>query len=382
MRKPWRLVTGLGLDMSTDSKEDKVQATAGRALSREPVRIEDVSYSFGQNRVLDHVSLTVDPGEIVCLLGASGSGKSTLLRIIAGLLPLQEGSVRISGLAPAVPGHEPPPEVRNCGLVFQDHVLFPHLTVVDNVAFGLRGFASQARTSRALDQLREVGLADHANRFPDTLSGGEQQRVAIARALAPEPSVMLLDEAFANVDSALRRNLREDARLALRASGAPCIVVTHDPEEAMELADRIAVLQDGRIVQDAPPEAIWRTPQTQFVASLFCGTDPIAGRVIEGGVETVFGSMRGVHVDLRNDQKCVVIAHPESLYLQASSGSNVYVTDVRFRSGRYLVIVEADGEILRVISESRPTASIGDSVTVTAEADGIYVYPLDDNESH
>ncbi len=368
--------------MSTDSKEDKVQATAGKALSREPVRIEDVSYSFGQNRVLDHVSLTVDPGEIVCLLGASGSGKSTLLRIIAGLLPLQEGSVRISGLAPAVPGHEPPPEVRNCGLVFQDHVLFPHLTVVDNVAFGLRGFASQARTSRALDQLREVGLADHANRFPDTLSGGEQQRVAIARALAPEPSVMLLDEAFVNVDSALRRNLREDARLALRASGAPCIVVTHDPEEAMELADRIAVLQDGRIVQDAPPEAIWRTPQTQFVASLFCGTDPIAGRVIEGGVETVFGSMRGVHVDLRNDQKCVVIAHPESLYLQASSGSNVYVTDVRFRSGRYLVIVEADGEILRVISESRPTASIGDSVTVTAEADGIYVYPLDDNESH
>lgn len=375
-------MAGLGLGMSMHSKDGKVQTPLDQASSRDSVRIENVSFSFGQTRVLDHVNLEVAPGEILCLLGASGSGKSTLLRIIAGLLPLQEGTVRISGLRPAVPGDEPPPEVRNCGFVFQDHVLFPHLTVIDNVAFGLRSTSSSERTSRALKQLREVGLEDHARRYPDTLSGGEQQRVAIARALAPEPTVMLLDEPFANVDSALRRNLREDARLALRASDAPCIVVTHDPEEAMELADRIAVLQDGRVVQEGPPEAIWRNPKTRFVASLFCGTDAIVGRTINGGVETAFGTMDGVNIDIVNDEACLVIAHPESLHLEASSAGTVRVADIRFLGDRYLVIVEASGERLRVISTTLPTFTIGDSVSIRAEPEGIYVYSVDDNESH
>ncbi|MCY4129400.1 MAG: ABC transporter ATP-binding protein [Gammaproteobacteria bacterium] len=368
--------------MSTDSKEGSVQTGATQLSLRDPVVISDVSYSFGVKRVLDHVSLKVAPGEIVCLLGASGSGKSTLLRIIAGLLPLQEGTVRIGGLKPAVPGDEPPPEIRNCGFVFQDHVLFPHLTVIDNVAFGLFRTSASERISRALDQLREVGLAEHAQRYPDTLSGGEQQRVALARALAPDPSVMLLDEAFANVDSALRRNLREDARLALRASGAPCIVVTHDPEEAMELADRIVVLQDGRVVQDDLPEAIWRNPKTQFVASLFCGTDAITGRAMEGKVETVFGTMEGVDVKMRDCQECLVIAHPESLHLEASSVDTVRVVDIRFLGDHYLVIVEASGERLRVISAVQPTFATGDSVSVSVEPEGVYVYPVDDNESH
>lgn len=358
------------------------RTTESQPASDDTVEIVDVSFSYGKNKVLDHVNLKVAPGQILCLLGASGSGKSTLLRIIAGLLPLQEGTVQISGLRLAVPGDEPPPETRNCGFVFQDHVLFPHLSVVNNVAFGIRGTSSSERMSRALKLLREVSLENHAQRYPDTLSGGEQQRVAIARALAPNPSVMLLDEAFTNVDSALRRNLREDARLALRASGAPCIAVTHDPEEAMELADRIAVLQGGRLVQEGPPEAIWRNPKTQFVASLFCGTDAIVGRVIEGGVETVFGTLEGVKTDLSNHQDCAVIAHPESLHLDASPAGEVRVVDVRFLGGRYLVVVEASGERLRVISTAQPTFSIGDLVSVSAEADGIYVYPTDDNESH
>ena len=368
--------------MSTHSKEGKAQATAGEVISRDSVRIEAVGYRYGKNQILDDVSLEVAPGEIVCLLGASGSGKSTLLRIVAGLLPLQEGTVRINGLEPAVPGNEPPPEVRNCGFVFQDHVLFPHLTVMENVAFGISGTTSNERTTRALDQLHIVGLVEHAQRYPDTLSGGEQQRVAIARALAPRPSVVLLDEAFANVDSTLRRNLREDARLALRASGAPCIVVTHDPEEAMEIADRIAVLEEGRVVQDGPPEAIWRNPKTQFVASLFCGTDPVLGRIIEGRVETVFGTMQDADDDLRNHHECLVIAHPEYLRLEASSDDYVRVADVRFLGDRYLVIAEANGERLRVVSSTRPKYAIGDTVSVIANSEGIYVYPLDDNESH
>ena len=372
----------LELDMSTHSKEGPYQNVADAAPSRESVRIEDISYSFGQKRVLDRLNLEVAPGEIVCLLGASGSGKSTLLRIVAGLLPLQEGVVRINGLKPAVPGDEPPPEARHCGFVFQDHVLFPHLTVIENVAFGLHAQSSTERRSRAMRALHDVGLTEHADRFPDTLSGGEQQRVALARALAPEPSVMLLDEPFSNVDTALRRNLREDARLTLRASGAPCIVVTHDPEEAMELADRIAVLHNGRIVQDGPPELVWRNPRNQFIATLVCGTDAIAGRVIQGGVETVFGVMSSVNIDLRHGQACVVIAHPESLQVQASSTGEAQVVDVRFLGDRYLVILEASNERLRVICPTRPNLSSREAVSVAADPEGVYVYPIDDNESH
>ena len=368
--------------MSTDSKEGSVLNVSSRSSTREPIRIEDIGYSFGRKRVLDSVTLAVASGEIVCLLGASGSGKSTLLRIIAGLLPLQEGTVQINGLKPAVPGDEPPAEERHCGFVFQDHVLFPHLTVIENVAFGLHETPSNARNARAMEKLREVGLTEYAERYPDTLSGGEQQRVALARALAPQPSVMLLDEAFTNVDSALRRTLREDARLTLRASGAPCIAVTHDPEEAMELADRIAVLHNGRIVQVGPPSEVWRNPKNQFVASLVCGTDAIAGRVVDGGIDTVFGTMEGVSVDLRNNQPCMVIAHPEFLRVQPSPGSATHVVDVRFLGDRYLVIVETSGERLRVVCTTRPALAAGESVSVMADAEGIYVYPIDDNETH
>lgn len=382
MRKPRRLTTGREWDMSTHSKEGPAQTIAKSTTSRESVRIEEIGYSFGQKRVLDGVSLEVAPGEIVCLLGASGSGKSTLLRIIAGLLPLQHGTVRINGLQPAVPGDEPPPEARHCGYVFQDHVLFPHLTVIENVAFGLYARSSNERYSRAMHELREVGLAEHANRYPDTLSGGEQQRVALARALAPDPSVMLLDEPFSNVDTTLRRNLREDARLTLRASGAPCIVVTHDPEEAMEIADRIAVLHDGRIVQEGPPDEVWRNPKNQYVASLVCGTDAIAGHVVDGGVGTVFGTMMGVNTDLRNDQHCLVIAHPEALHVEASSSAAVRVVDVRFLGDRYLVIIEASKERLRVVCATEPTFAAGESVSVTADPGGVYVFPVDDNETH
>ena len=247
-------------------------------VTGEPVLIVDgVGHSYGDARVLEKVSLSVAAGEIVCLLGASGSGKSTLLRVLAGLEPLQEGWVRYRGERLAEPGREPPPEARNFGFVFQDHVLFPHLTVADNVGFGLRNLPAAERESRIREQLAQVGLSGFADRYPHTLSGGQQQRVALARALAPAPGLMLLDEPFASVDSTLRRRLREDARRTLRASGVPSIVVTHDPEEAMELADRIAVIRGGTIVQDDVPAAVWQNPGDRFIAELFSATDAISG---------------------------------------------------------------------------------------------------------
>lgn len=357
--------------MSRHSSQTRAGAVAppGAGLS-----LEDISHSYGDTRVLQGVNLAVQAGEIVCLLGASGSGKSTLLRIVAGLEPLQHGLVRFDGAELARPGREPPPEERRFGFVFQDHVLFPHLSVADNVAFGLRKRSPDERRERALAQLRQVGLEAHAGRYPHTLSGGEQQRVALARALAPEPPVMLLDEPFASVDSTLRRRLREDARRALRASGVPSIVVTHDAEEAMELADRIAVIDAGTIVQDDTPAAVWRQPADRFVAELFSDTGAIAGRGVAGGVETPFGRIEVAGAEVEENARYAVIARAGSVSLAASPGGDARVVDVRFLGDRHVVTVEAGGERLRALGPGEPAFAVGAPVTLAFDSARVLVY--------
>ena len=325
-------------------------------------------------RVLEDVNLAVRAGEIVCLLGASGSGKSTLLRIVAGLEPLQHGTVRFDGAELASPGREPPPEERRCGFVFQDHVLFPHLSVADNVAFGLRERSPDQRRERVQAQLRRVGLEAHAGRYPHTLSGGEQQRVALARALAPRPAVMLLDEPFASADATLRRRLREDARLALRASGVPSIVVTHDAEEAMELGDRVAVIDAGTIVQDDTPAAVWRAPADRFVAELFSDTGAIAGRGVAGAVETPFGRIESPGVDVEENAPYAVIARAGSVRLDASDAGGARVVDVRFLGDRHVVTLEAGGERLRALGPGEPDFSVGAAVAVAFDSTRVLVY--------
>lgn len=344
------------------------------------LRIDALSHAYDELPVLRDVALEVGAGEIVCLLGASGSGKSTLLRVLAGLEPLQAGEVRFRGEQLAAPGAEPPPEARNFGFVFQDHVLFPHLTVAANVAFGLTALPVVEREARVAEQLAQVGLGDFADRYPHTLSGGQQQRVALARALAPRPGLMLLDEPFASVDSTLRRRLREDARRTLKAAGVPSIVVTHDPEEAMELADRIAVIHEGRIVQDDVPEAVWRQPADRFVAELFSDSDAIAGVGCEGGVETAFGLLpvAGVSPGARAE----VIVRPGGVRLQAAADGAARVVDVRFLGDRYLVVLEQGGERLRTLSSEAPTVAFGDSVALTFASADLLVYVTDKNNSH
>ena len=338
--------------------------------------LENISHSYGAMRVLEDVNLAVRAGEIVCLLGASGSGKSTLLRIVAGLEPLQHGTVRFDGAELARPGREPPPEERRFGFVFQDHVLFPHLSVADNVAFGLRNRSPEQRREQVLVQLRQVGLEAHAGRYPHTLSGGEQQRVALARALAPKPAVMLLDEPFASVDATLRRRLREDARRALRASGVPSIVVTHDAEEAMELADRIAVIDAGTIVQDDTPAAVWREPADRFVAELFSDTGAITGRGVAGGVETRFGRIEDTGVDVEENARYAVIARAGSLRLTPNAAGDARVVDVRFLGDRHVVTLEAGGERLRALGPGEPDLRVGAMVAVAFDSARVLVYHL------
>ncbi|MEP6146975.1 MAG: ABC transporter ATP-binding protein, partial [Nisaea sp.] len=197
------------------------------------LRLESVSHQFDGMRVVDDLTLDIAQGEVLCLLGPSGCGKTTALRIAAGLEPLQTGRILMGDTEVAGPGLQTPPEERGIGLVFQDYALFPHLNIIDNVAFGLSEFAKPVRREKALTELRRVGMHGAADKFPHELSGGQQQRVALARALAPNPRIILLDEPYSGLDSALRAQVRDDVLHLLKESGAATLMVTHDPEEAM-----------------------------------------------------------------------------------------------------------------------------------------------------
>ena len=336
--------------------------------------LRGISHAYDTTPILSAVDLTVGAGEVVCLLGPSGSGKSTLLRIVAGLEPLQSGEIWLNGARLAGPGDEPPPEARSMGLVFQDHVLFPHLTVAQNIAFGLRDATAERRREIVAERLGAVGLSGLEERYPHTLSGGQQQRVAVARALAPEPDVLLLDEPFASVDATLRRRLREDARRALKSAGAPAIVVTHDPEEALAMADRIVVMVEGRVVQEDIPERVWDQPADRFVAELFGSSESVAGEIVDGRVSTVFGDIDARLPEGAAEGKQVdVVIRPTAVHVERGDGPGT-IEDVRFLGDSHLVVVAFGSTVLRSSSAEKPDLAIGDRVSIRFERGGAFVY--------
>ncbi len=250
---------------------------------------EAVERRYGETIALAGISLDVAPGEIVCLLGPSGCGKTTLLRIASGIERPTSGRVLIRGQEVAGPGLCVPPEERHVGLMFQDFALFPHLTILDNVAFGLKGLARPEARQAARAVLDRVGMLRHADKSPHMLSGGEQQRVALARAIVPRPSVMLMDEPFSGLDVHLRERLQEETAGILRETRATTIIVTHHPEEAMRLADRIAVMRRGRLVQVGQSRDLHRAPADLFVARLFSEINEIPWVATAGTLKTPIG---------------------------------------------------------------------------------------------
>jgi iron(III) transport system ATP-binding protein len=281
--------------------------------------LEQVSHAYGAVEAVRDVSLTLAPGELVCLLGPSGCGKTTVLRLTAGLEALQKGRVLIDGRVVADGRLQEPPEARNVGLMFQDYALFPHLSAAENVEFGLRRLASADRRARAAEALEQVGMGGQAKAFPHTLSGGQQQRVALARALAPEPHIMLLDEPFSGLDVRLRNQIRDDALHVLKNSGAATLMVTHDPEEAMFMADRIAVMRDGRILQVGPPADLYYAPSDAFVAGLFGDINRLEARVADGRVATVLGEVEAS--GFADGLEVEVLIRPEALTLRPAATS-------------------------------------------------------------
>jgi iron(III) transport system ATP-binding protein len=244
-----------------------------------------VRRSFGSIAAVAGVDLVVGEQELVALVGPSGCGKSTLLRAVAGLTPADAGEIRIGGEVVDDGSRCVEPEHRHAGLVFQEHALFPHLSVTGNISFGLRDLSRSARAARAEHWLAVIGLAGHGDRYPHELSGGERQRVALARALAPEPRLVLLDEPFASLDPNLRVRLRADIIGILRSTGTPALFVTHDQEEALSIGDRVAVMRAGRIEQDASPDDVYHRPANRFVAGFIAETAflPVTGGRTELG---------------------------------------------------------------------------------------------------
>ncbi len=251
--------------------------------------IEHLSRSFSGSAVVDDVTLSVAAGQVTCLLGPSGCGKSTTLRMIAGVERSDRGRVLIDGVEMAGPDRHLPPEARSVGLMFQDFALFPHLTVAANVAFGLLG--DRASKARRVDELLErVNLQGFGGKHPHELSGGEQQRVALARALAPRPKVMLMDEPFSGLDNRLRDGIRDTTLEILKEEGAAVVLVTHEPDEAMRMADEIALMRAGRVVQRGAPYNVYNAPIDKAAAAFFSDINVICGLSKGALTQTPFGA--------------------------------------------------------------------------------------------
>ncbi|AWN49445.1 ABC transporter ATP-binding protein [Methylobacterium terrae] len=337
--------------------------------------VEDVACRFGRVQALDGVSLGVRPGEVMALLGDSGCGKSTLLRVVAGLEVPDAGTVRLDGRLVAGAGIVVPPEARGVGLMFQDYALFPHLTVRENVRFGLRGQPPAARAA-ADDLLEQVGLAGHADGYPQTLSGGEQQRVALVRALAPGPRLLLLDEPFSNLDRRMRDRVREDTVALLRRTGTTALMVTHDPEEALAVATRIALMRRGSVVQVATGEALYRRPESLFAARFLADAAEIPARVAAGRAPTPFGDVPAPH--LTEGAAVRVCLRPEALRVgPPGEGIAAQVARRTFlgaASVLHLGVPGVEGSVRARLPGPGPYGP-GDAVGVTLVPDAVLVLP-------
>jgi len=276
------------------------------------VRVTGVEKHFGDTRAVAGVTLELAEGEIAAVLGPSGCGKTTLLRLIAGFEAPDAGEIEVGGDVVAGRGAPVPPEKRRIGMVFQDYALFPHLKVDANVGFGLSRLSSSERRVLTARALELVGLAHKAGSYPHELSGGERQRVALARALAPKPEVVLLDEPFSSLDATLRADLRRDVEKILREAKATALLVTHDQEEALSLADRVAVMRDGVIRQDGTPEEVYGRPTDHWVTSFLGDAEVLPGTAAGGAVECELGRFP---IPAEIEGEVDVVIRPESVAL-------------------------------------------------------------------
>jgi iron(III) transport system ATP-binding protein len=362
------------------SARRRFRQAAGRAGASIAARLtfDRVERSYAATAALRGFSLDIALGEVVCLLGPSGSGKTTLLRVASGIEKPTGGRVLINDFEVAGPQRFVPPEKRNVGLMFQDFALFPHLTIRDNVAFGLKSLPREEAAREALAALARVGLERYADDYPHILSGGEQQRVALARAIVPRPAVMLMDEPFSGLDVQLRERMQEETLQLLRETRATCLIVTHAPTEAIRLGDRIAVMRAGRLVQAGKAEDLYRNPADLFTARLFSEINEIPMSVEGGALRTPIGTF--VVPELGDGDEAILCIRRRSIRLAPpGQGLPGRVVRVKFLGDLAVLEIAAQGferPLLTLVREGEEPAQ-GAEVGVVVDPESVLVFPAE-----
>ncbi len=347
--------------------------------------VRGIGVAYGRHApAVRDLSFELAGDTIACLLGPSGCGKTTVLRAIAGFVPLAAGEIAVSGQVVSGGGTMRPPEARSVGVVFQDYALFPHLTIADNIAFGLNRWSAAERRDRVARMLGLVGLAAHARRYPHELSGGQQQRVALGRALAPRPALVLMDEPFSNLDVDLRERLSAEVREILKASRTGAVLVTHDQHEAFAMADEIGVIHDGRIDQWDRPYNLYHRPASRFTADFVGAGVFLRGRVRAGagglGIDFVLGRLdaRGC-AGLAPGQAVDVLLRPDDVVHDDAAPTTATVVRKLFRGAEFLYTLRLDsGEEVLSLVPSHHNHAVGERIGVRLELDHVVAFPAAD----
>ncbi|GAD78488.1 ABC transporter ATP-binding protein [Vibrio ezurae] len=325
--------------------------------------IKDLTCKYDNQVVLESLSLTVKQGEIVCLLGASGCGKTTLLKAISGLLPLTKGFIELNGTVIDDGEHWVAPEQRNIGMIFQDYALFPHLTVAQNISFGIKELSQQVQKERIEEMLTMVHLQNLGDRYPHQLSGGQQQRVAIARSLAYKPDLLLLDEPFSNIDTQVRHKLIAQIRSIFKQAGVTAIFVTHSREEAFAFADKMAVMNQGVIEQFGSASELYHNPSSRFVADFLGGGSYLEGAKIEQGqYQTALGVVSASCKQPQMTDSAMILFRPQHLQLTANSAGETVVLEQQFMGDHFRYVVDVQGH--KLLSSSIEQLDVGSRVDV------------------
>ena len=340
--------------------------------------LENVSVGYDSVPVVHNVDLTLGNGQIGCLLGHSGCGKSTLLRAIAGFEPVLSGEIRMDQHVLSSITYLLPPEQRHVGMVFQDLALFPHLSVSDNIAFGIKQWSRRDRAERVSTLLALIGLSDMAERYPHSLSGGQQQRVALARAIAPKPKLLLLDEPFSGLDAAMREKLVPEVREILLQEQISALLVTHDQMEAFAMADTVALMQEGRILQSDTAYNMYHRPINRFVADFIGEGDFLSGIVLENDqVQSALGTLS---MDLPHDfavnQPVDILVRPDDLLHDDDSPITAKIISKQFRGSHFLYRVKLDSQqALYCLASSHHNHALGEQIGIKLDLDHLVMFP-------
>ncbi len=338
--------------------------------------LNSISYSHATHKVVDRLSFALQPGEIGCLLGPSGCGKTTVLRCIAGFEHVSAGEIHLGSQLIGSATEHLPAERRQVGMVFQDYALFPHLTIADNVGFGLRTGAAAARRARVAELLDTVGLAGQGRKYPHELSGGQQQRVALARALAPRPRLMLLDEPFSNLDVELRERLAVEVRDILRAEGTTAILVTHDQHEAFALADQIGVMHEGRIQQWDSAYNLYHRPVNRFVADFVGQGVFLPGTVVGPNRIRIELGILGGRGDAKADQVVQVLLRPDDVVHDDASPMKAEVIAKAFRGAEFMYTLRLpSGASVLSLVPSHHNHAVGELIGIRLDVDHVVAFP-------